>query len=121
MLAVLLKRTNIQRLNRGVDMAKNNKPDAGSAPPLVGGALIPPADGSAPPPSNEEEAADVTVRVLVSTVVGDSIYQPNQLVQFTADVYTSLDKARFDDSEAAVAYCESIGSVVVIHEGKRGE
>lgn len=103
-------------------MAKNNKPDAGSAPPPVGGALIPPADGSAPPPSNEGGAADVTVRILVATEVGDITYQPNQLVRFTADVYASLDQARFDDSEAAVAYCESIGASVVIHvQGDDGE
>ena len=65
---------------------------------------------------------DITARVLVATEVGDKTYQPNQLVRFTAGVYASLDKARFDDSEAAVSYCESIGVVVVVHEqGDDGE
>lgn len=110
-------------------MAKSNK----SAPPPADGALIPPADGSAPPPVDgalippapptDKEAVDVTVRVLVATEVGDKTYQPNQLVRFTADVYASLDKARVDDGEAALAYLESIGVVVVRHDeqGDDGE
>ena len=113
-------------------MGKSNKPAAGAESIAADGTLIPPADGgettqpetqnSNQPSAPASEAADVTVRVLVATEVGDTTYQPNQLVRFTADVYASLDKARFDDSEAAVAYCESIGASVVIHEqGDDGE
>ena len=97
-------------------------PAGGSAPPPADGALIPPADGSAPPPADNVQSEYVTVRVLATALVGSQTYHPNQLVRFTADVYGSLDPARFDDSEAAVAYCESIGASVVIHvQGDDGE
>jgi hypothetical protein len=97
-------------------------PADGSAPPPADGALIPPADGSAPPPADNVQSEYVTVRVLATALVDSQTYRPNQLVRFDADVYASLDQTRFDDSEAAVAYCESIGEEVVTHEqGDDGE
>ena len=103
-------------------MAKSNKPTGGSVPPPADGALIPPADGSAPPPADNVQSEYVTVRVLATALVGSQTYHPNQLVRFAADFYASLDPARFDASDEAVAYCESIGEEVVTHEqGDDGE
>ena len=113
-------------------MSKSKNTAAVDSAPVAADALIPPVDdGEAKQPEEQTsnqptppsvEAADVTVRILVATEVGDITYQPNQLVRFTADVYASLDQARFDASEAAVAYCESIGASVVIHvQGDDGE
>ena len=111
-------------------MAKANKSAVGEVAPTAEDSLIPPEDTGetlqtqslVTPPPVVDGLADVVARVLVATEVGDKTYQPNQLVQFAAEVYAGLDKTRFDDSEAAVAYCESEGVAAVLHvQGDDGE
>lgn len=57
-------------------------------------------------------------RILVSTRVDDTDYQPNQVIEADADVIKSLVKSgNADDSAAGIAYCiESEGATVIKHE-----